>query len=54
LGGLLPEVSLSLAVDMFVDNLGSDAIDLIAVFSAPGFEDFMPRTTRSRKSTPML
>jgi len=24
-----------------VDNIGSDAINLVAVFSAPGFEDFM-------------
>jgi len=28
-----------------VDNLGSDAINLVAIFSAPGFEDFMRDTS---------
>ena len=38
-----------------VDNIGSDAISLVAVFSAPGFEDFMRAVSarQGEKNVPM-
>ena len=37
------------------DNLGSDAINLVAIFSAPGFEDFMRETSagEGEKNVPL-
>ena len=37
------------------DNLGSDAIKLVAIFSAPGFEDFMRETSagEGEKNVPL-